>query len=391
MLLALLIFGCQAAEFKAFDNKSKKNSNYQFLERKVDLNRLVAVIKQQRSSGWMLERIHKDISDFSSEEWDPKYLVRMYDTYYENPKYLTFLVKIKNGHFEIKTSTPDKLEKHSSRSIIILLALEYLAKHLDLPDAVLLITTHDNNISQEFPIPLLCFAKKRQEKGVLIPDHHALNGFRIREKKIDRKLEEKLDEASLEYPWSEKEALVFWRGATTGGLYDLTNWNTFPRSQLVLFSVQHPSLADAKFNTVDSPQTDKSVRSLLTKTQMVGSFVSIPKSLKYKYLVDVDGNTCTYPRCYWILRSNSVLFKHASANIQWFYDLLKPWENYIPIAEDFSDFEQHISWARNHDQEAKQIALNGRKCARENLDLESNFAYLYLLIEQISLLQKAKI
>ena len=92
--------------------------------------------------------------------------------------------------------------------------------------------------------------------------------------------------------------------------------------------------------------------------------VSPADSIAYKYLIDIDGNSCSYSRMAWILYSNSVLFKHQSSNIQWYYDRLKPYVHYIPIAEDFSNLAQQFAWAEANQDKVQQIIRNANVLAK---------------------------
>ena len=48
----------------------------------------------------------------------------------------------------------------------------------------------------------------------------------------------------------------------------------------------------------------------------------------------------------------------------WFYDDLKPWVHYVPIKNDFTDILDKIEYLRAHDEDAREIAVNGSKFAR---------------------------
>jgi len=69
--------------------------------------------------------------------------------------------------------------------------------------------------------------------------------------------------------------------------------------------------------------------------------------VKYKYLLDIDGNTCTWPHCYELLLSNSVMFKQESKDIQWFYRGILPYEHYVPISNDYRIFLRNSSGQKN--------------------------------------------
>lgn len=55
---------------------------------------------------------------------------------------------------------------------------------------------------------------------------------------------------------------------------------------------------------------------------------------------------------------------------QWYYDRLRPFEHYVPVNADMSDFAEKIDWARSHPAEARQIAVAGRAFAL-GLDFEA--------------------
>ncbi|MGH2611461.1 MAG: glycosyl transferase family 90, partial [Rhabdochlamydiaceae bacterium] len=66
------------------------------------------------------------------------------------------------------------------------------------------------------------------------------------------------------------------------------------------------------------------------------------------------------------------------------YKELKPYVNFIPVAEDLSDIITQIEWAKNHDAECQKIAENAYRTAEEVLRLECSYLYLYRLLEAYS-------
>jgi hypothetical protein len=49
---------------------------------------------------------------------------------------------------------------------------------------------------------------------------------------------------------------------------------------------------------------------------------------------------------------------------QWYYDDLKPWINYVPVAADLSDLAENAVWLRTHDEHAELIGKRGRALAK---------------------------
>lgn len=83
--------------------------------------------------------------------------------------------------------------------------------------------------------------------------------------------------------------------------------------------------------------------------------------IKYKYILDIDGNASTWDATAWKLNSGSVIFKSDSSWKQWFYHEFLPWKHFIPIKDDFSDIPEKLLWCENHIDECLQIISNSKK------------------------------
>lgn len=139
------------------------------------------------------------------------------------------------------------------------------------------------------------------------------------------------------------------------------NDTDFPRLNVVIKSVLNPEMIDAKFSTnTDDEKIVFYDAFPKTYNQMFDKTKTIEEHLQYKYLLSVDGKTASWKRPEWIMASNSLLFKTTTPFYQWWYDGLKPYQNYIPVRPDFADLEEKISWAKKHDDIANQIAQNGK-------------------------------
>jgi len=81
----------------------------------------------------------------------------------------------------------------------------------------------------------------------------------------------------------------------------------------------------------------------------------------YKYILDMDGNGCTWDATAWKLNSNSVILKTDSRWRQWFYDEYIAWKHYVPIADDFSDLQEKYHWCETHQDECEIIIRNAKQ------------------------------
>jgi len=317
--------------------------------------------------GWMEQQIQKDFAPFK-QGISQTMIENIYPPLNPSERLLIRFKIINNQLLSF-----DQSHDWTGRSNIIRNALNFLIDAVGLPNLDMVITMHDGIVDfpKETKGPILTFAKiKNMQCGILIPDMEALDGYDNNSSLRKEALES--------VPWENKEQKVFWRGSTTGGFFTKDNWSSFPRSKLTLLSLQRPELVDAKFTNI--VQCEPEVPSILSERQLVSSHVSVNDHLKYRYLVDVDGNSCTYSRCYWILLSNSLLFKSGSDHVQWYYKGLRPYQHYVPLEHDMADIFEKIEWAKKHDEEVKQIAAQATTFAVHSLSIENIYLYFYKVL-----------
>jgi hypothetical protein len=86
---------------------------------------------------------------------------------------------------------------------------------------------------------------------------------------------------------------------------------------------------------------------------------------RYKYQIDIDGNTNSWPGLFQKLLTGSPVLKvtSASGHRQWYYDRLRPWVNFVPVASDMSDLIEKVRWLQAHDDAARAIGDHGRTLA----------------------------
>lgn len=247
------------------------------------------------------------------------------------------------------------------RCLLVLERLKSLATSIayGIPDGDYLITLHDEAY-QSFAWPVLAFAATQQQiddkEVVLMPDSDVMRGYGV--------LMNRINSGVRQYPWNKKQNKIFWRGVASGANYTTNDINGSKRLRF-LNAALGKQFIDARFTDYTHMLNDSFKQKLANIPHLsLTPAVSPQQSLSYKYLIDVDGHSCSFSRMAWILYSNSVLMKHTSDKIQWYYHLLKPYQNYIPIKEDFSDLQQQYEWAEAHPQQVLKISKNARAVAR---------------------------
>lgn len=338
---------------------------------------------EQPTPQWMHDQIQEDLAPFTKE------LSKQFidELFCRDEGMCLVRVRIMNGKFHIQKSasamnhpTPDQIITH----------LKKLNEIIPIPNIDFLLTAHDGpmtlnskfildqlsggTIFQQFyepeiQAPIFSITRNgRKNNFIVIPDMFALNGFEPSKSLVL--------EGNVIYPWESKIDALFSRGSDIG-LNDLSSWINHPRTRLVSLSLQYPDLINARYTSLYS----QCHKQFAIQQGLMGSYVSIKDHPKYKYLICVDAHFATTPRLPLFLHTNSVVLKSSTPSILWFNKALKPFEHFIPVAEDLSDLVPLIEWAKAHDAQCKQISENARQLAAEILTHEYVYVYLYRLLE----------
>jgi glycosyl transferase family 90 len=328
---------------------------------------------------WAIEQIENDFKSFSAtditmDKLDQAMARRGPDDY------LLVRYLIENGQISVQNTTPAVHGIGKNRLNQLNHHLNELARlcqnEVKLPNCEFIISLHDCFYGS-LNTAILSFARNRSSpKVILIPDTDVL---------VDAEgLQRQAATGNQRYPWESKQEIAFWRGATTGAAFSRQNYGNYPRFQLARKSLDYPDWVDAKF-TLFCQGAEHFKGDLVG---YAGGSISVPDHFKYKYQILVDGNSCAYSRAYWQLFGNSVILKNDSEDIQWYYHGLQPYKHYIPVASDFHDLIEKLTWAKNNDAIAREISRNAQDFAQSNLSRADLYYYLYLVITRYALLQQ---
>ncbi|XP_063160749.1 protein O-glucosyltransferase 2 isoform X2 [Candoia aspera] len=171
-------------------------------------------------------------------------------------------------------------------------------------------------------------------------------------------------------PWEEKNTTAIWRGRDSRK----------ERLELVKMSRRFPEIIDAAFTNFFFFKHDESLYGPIVK------HISFFDFFKYKYQINIDGTVAAY-RLPYLLAGNSLVLKQDSIYYEHFYNELQPWKHYVPFKNDLSDLMEKLQWAKDHDEEAKNIAKAGQEFARNNLMGDRIFCYYFQLFQEYAKLQ----
>lgn len=159
--------------------------------------------------------------------------------------------------------------------------------------------------------------------------------------------------------WETKESIAFFRGSRTSA----------DRDPLIHLSLNKPDLVEAQYTK------NQAWRS---KADTLGfdpaPTVSFEEQCKYKYLFNLRGVAASF-RYKHLFLCKSVVLNVNSDWTEFFYNKIKPWIHYVPIAENFKDAEEIISFLQENDKIANKIALNGFNFIWKHLTLEAVECY----------------
>jgi hypothetical protein len=181
--------------------------------------------------------------------------------------------------------------------------------------------------------------------------------------------------------WEDKKEICMWRGAGTGCASDLRN----PRLLITKLSKDWESddklrgLLDAGITKIPFKSSKYIDDDTLEKIDLDKLKIKLVKpvtmndQMKYKYVLDIEGNASAY-RLGYFLSFKSLLLKVDSEYKIWLDDFLKPYEHYIPIKKDFSNLAVILEWCRTHDKACEKIANNAfklfTKCFKEDFFID---------------------
>ncbi|KAF7289046.1 CAP10 domain-containing protein [Mycena chlorophos] len=192
----------------------------------------------------------------------------------------------------------------------------------------------------------------------------------------------------FEYPnniaWEDKKDVLYWRGKSNGGHIRNQNHKSFPRFRLIDLArqpeVRAKGILDVKITEWHEWHcTDNcDATAIIAEYNISRTKEPAEDAYKYKYLLDVDGNSFS-GRYLGLLRSGGLVFK-STAFAEFFSPWLVPYEHYIPVQLDLSDLVEKVEWARANDAEARRIQESGRVFAERVLSDAQNDCYWFAVM-----------
>jgi len=356
------------------------------------------ISRQEEVPVWIKTKVSKELKAF--EEIDTKSFAAIDELILENKiKYLAHFKIIDNKvgsivgkasgrHEKLKNAIERVLEVNRIGNSDFLVYL-WDDVHYGRKKSFLLKELEGQGIDISALPPIFAFAADKmaedRSRFVLFPDPLSLDRSIFSKLGGWSCLSAKIADANRKAPWSGKKNIAFWRG---GEPFSNRKYNE--RYLAVELSRKYPKLLDVKFTYVLKDKKGFWERKLKYLYQFlnIGSWVSFDRYLEHKMILDLDGNTVSYPGMYWKLYGNSVVLKQVTDNEIWASDLFVPWLHFVPVKEDLGDLTQKIEWVKDHDGHAEQIAKTSNDFISKNLMPKHFETYIYQLLTEYSRLIK---
>uniref|UniRef100_A0A7S3JW67 Glycosyl transferase CAP10 domain-containing protein n=1 Tax=Aureoumbra lagunensis TaxID=44058 RepID=A0A7S3JW67_9STRA len=222
--------------------------------------------------------------------------------------------------------------------------------------------------------------------------------------------------AKFDCPWEQKQPTAFFRGTATGGGTTIADNQRLALAALSykwqqLAALPHERITKLNFREKAARQhgldllLDAALVGWNKRDKKLGSkpmsfvrpdqfdfqasrehFTPIYDQSRYKYLIYVEGH-CAACRYGFMMRLGSVILKVESkcvADKIWFFPLLKPYIDHIPVRADLTDLADKIRWCRENDTACRAIANNAKQLWKTYVSKEGLLDYIQLVTTRIA-------
>jgi len=307
------------------------------------------------------------LSDF--DEFERKRIHVYLDNLTQNPPQKPFSIHIVSEdakeliNFDKKSSFYFKnnynlMKKGNEETIFDLEQIHEL--HFFDPKKMVKISTFADSI-EWYTIPTMVKARYNEAKTIQNP-YAILMRFRSR---VHFGGIEQVKESDI--PFEDKKSKIIWRGGPSGnGFLNGFETNIIKASRedlLTLWCNNQISYQDIDVGLI--PKWNYSSFRDYLKTEL-----SIQEMLKYKYLLSVEGNDVA-TNLKWAMSSQSVVIMPKPRVESWFCEsMLKPYEHYVPVKDNFSDLLEIKKWCDTHPKKCKKIIRNANGFVKKFLNEE---------------------
>lgn len=216
-------------------------------------------------------------------------------------------------------------------------------------------------------------AKDAAERRVaLIPDPYHIAGFGGA-----------VDAASLDpVPWARKEPKLFFAGATTGRRDPALN----ARVRACMWSLERRDVSEMYITKVAQMRLDDVLRAYPAFMSATSAYVPLDVHFRYRYQVNIAGNTAAWSRLPVMLASRSLVVharQPASDDLMWYYPLLREGAHYVGAdSAEGPDLARALAFCRSYDSRCRGMVDAANAIARDLFHPGTAATYMAAFLEE---------
>lgn len=263
------------------------------------------------------------------------------------------LVNYNGDNIGVSLSSPPIRGIQVRANILMSYIINYIQKYQ--PSPFKLILSLGDLSTQEYPIdiPILCLCKTKDSRGILIPNIDFFTMAMAHFLKI----------TSEDSPYDSKINGSIFIGASTG---PLENNNRIKYCQKYIHNLEHKAYINDMCQHTMSEWMN--LYPFIPDIH-INKNLSVEDQLKYKILVNIDGNTICWSRLYWQMSSNSipVYINKQDTHIQ-FFDYLDDSGCYLTSDIERSNTLYGYIFAKDNQEYMQQVIDNGKRYCYKNFN-----------------------
>ena len=228
--------------------------------------------------------------------------------------------------------------------------------------------THD--ASEGARVPTLCFARDMSIENayeILVPDFYQMFGYRGQ-----------FDDVNDPIDWSSKLPKAVFAGTTTGPVDPAKN----KRVEACRWALGRTD-CDFKITSVCQMTPDALVAHCGQHANISGPYLTTAEHFKYRYVLNIVGNTCCWSRVPMILKSGSLMLNLSHDQGTFYYPLLKDGEHYIGIS-NIAEIGNVIVSCESNVENCKRIVRNGNDFVAKYCTQHAAAVYMAHVLDAIA-------
>lgn len=214
---------------------------------------------------------------------------------------------------------------------------------------------------------VLTFSKNKEDRyPVLVPDPFMIGNYGGRLSIKDG------------FSWETKEKKIGFYGVTTGNKNPVKN----NRINLCYWSRENRDISDFYITGVVQMTMASFQKRFSDYQSICRPPLQQPEQYKYRYLLSADGNTASWDRVPWVMKSKSLLFKHESNQVLYYYPLMLDGSHFVEVHKN--SMLKNFMFYENNPAQANNIIFNANTFVDTHLKPTNAILYLTYLFENFS-------